>query len=91
MTERKIANVGDLVKCINDCGKEFHNGGLYRVTDVYIEYGKFRYSFAFDDLGSITNGWVAEYFVLDEPEPIDQAEYEAVLADQDAYETLRED
>jgi len=93
MTERKIAAVGDLVECVckgNYCG-QFHEGGLYRVTDVYLEYDTLRYSFALDDLGSKTNGWVAKYFRLVTEQPMNQDEYEAILADQNAYEALRED
>ena len=93
-TERKIAVVGDWVECIYEgsyCG-QFHEGGLYLVTDVYQDYGEIRYSFACDDLGSKTNGWVAKYFMLaSEQSPMNQGEYETILADQDAYEALKED
>ncbi len=93
MTERKIAAIGDLVECIykgNYYG-QFHEGGLYRVTVVYQEYETLRYLFALDDLGSKTNGWVAKHFRLATEQPMNQGEYEAILADQDAYEALKED
>ncbi len=91
MIQKRIVVVGDLMECIyegNYCS-QFHEGGLYRVTSVeYDTRGHLRYSFACDDLGN-TNGWVAEYFRLSE-QPMNQGEYEAILADQDAYEALRE-
>ncbi len=92
-TERKIAAVGDLVECIykDSISDQFHEGGTYLVTEVYQDCGEIRYSFACDDLGSKTNGWVAKYFRLaSEQSPMNQGEYEAILADQDAYEALKE-
>ena len=102
MIQKRIVVVGDLVECIykgdyysqfHEGGlySQFHEGGLYRVTDVYQDHGELRYSFACDDQGSKTNGWGAEYFRLaPEQSPMSQGEYEAILADQDAYEALKE-
>ncbi len=78
---------GDWVECRLDYDREFHVGGLYQVTKVYREREKTRLSFAKDDRGSTTNGWCAEYFVLSISQ-MKCEEYEAILADQDAFEKI---
>ena len=91
-TERKIA-VGDLVECIYNGNyySQFHGDGLYRVTDVFYRGMYLRLSLDKDDRG-LGNGWVARYFRLaPEQSPINQGEYEDILADQNAYEALKED
>ena len=95
MIQKRIVVVGDWVECIYTkpaivCD-QFHEGGLYQVTAIYHDGHALRYSFAYDDLGSKTNGWVAKHFKLaSEQSPMNQGEYEAILADQAAYEALKE-
>jgi len=94
MIQKKIVVVGDWVEFIyggGPYGDQFHEGGLYRVTAIHHDGHALRYSFALDDLGSKSNGLVAKNLRLaSEQSPMNQGEYEAILADQDAYEALRE-
>lgn len=54
--------VGDTVRCLKSYGSQFTKDNLYVVTEV-IDGGTFpRLSFAKDDLGSTSNGWLQEFF-----------------------------
>jgi len=86
--ERQKAAVGDWVKCIygGNYYDQFHGGGLYLITNIYYDHETLRYSFAMDDAGSCTNGWVASYFVVHTPMLEGAQEYEDILAAQEIME-----